>query len=250
LWLNNNYIKIKFFNKSESIEFIQKKFLELKLKIDYIIIKKIYNFSGGNFSIILKCSRLYKKHKNLNKVVKSEELLKYLRLLWSRFSTNEQNFIKSNIITGEFPPNQEMFNYLKDHNLIINKKLKGDWFKIIFNFEKQEKIEFTIKNNAMFLGEISIEEYFSKNEFKIIKNILENPDFFIKKEQIYQILWGTNYKNKYSDWAIDQTVSRIRKKLGILGVSGKVLKTLKKKGLKFFNCKIIRNTEYGIRNRE
>ncbi len=50
--------------------------------------------------------------------------------------------------------------------------------------------------------EISIVEFFHKN--------IDKP---LSRDQIAQCLWGSDWEEKYSDWAIDQAIHRLRTKL-------------------------------------
>ena len=52
-----------------------------------------------------------------------------------------------------------------------------------------------------------------------------------KLDEIGEALWGKDSYDKYSDWAIDQLISKLRKKLETLGFKN-VLKTVRGKGYK------------------
>lgn len=53
----------------------------------------------------------------------------------------------------------------------------------------------------------------SETELSILKKMQGNPSTPFTNEDIAKVLWGQNYTKEYSEWAIAQTVMRIRKKL-------------------------------------
>lgn len=72
---------------------------------------------------------------------------------------------------------------------------------------------------------------FSEREIKVLRELLEKPAAILSRDEIAAILWGERKYDKYSDWAIDQTVSRIRKKLRLISsLSNLRIQTSKKVG--------------------
>lgn len=53
----------------------------------------------------------------------------------------------------------------------------------------------------------------TKNEDLIYSLLLKNKNEIVSKEEIAKTIWGNSVQNKYSDWAIDQTLKRLRVKL-------------------------------------
>ena len=51
------------------------------------------------------------------------------------------------------------------------------------------------------------------------------------RDDIGDVLWGKESYEKYSDWAIDQIMSKIRKKLGLLGTKTRIV-TVRGRGYK------------------
>jgi DNA-binding winged helix-turn-helix (wHTH) protein len=46
------------------------------------------------------------------------------------------------------------------------------------------------------------------------------------------LLWGPNYPQKYSNWALDKFISKIRGKLKSAGIDKDVIHTISKEGYK------------------
>lgn len=75
-------------------------------------------------------------------------------------------------------------------------------------------------------------QQFSKTEIKVLKTFLENEGEIVTKEELGFVVWGTKVDQKYSPWAIDQIIFRIRLKLDKLNLDGEV-KTIHGKGYVF-----------------
>ncbi|MEI7578687.1 MAG: helix-turn-helix domain-containing protein [bacterium] len=67
-------------------------------------------------------------------------------------------------------------------------------------------------------GEIYFEneadgKYLSEKELEIFLLFFKQPNTFIDRNEVAKLLWGKDLEIRYSDWAIDKTISRIREKL-------------------------------------
>ena len=52
----------------------------------------------------------------------------------------------------------------------------------------------------------------------------------VSREEIAKTIWEQSWEDFYSDWAIDQTISRLRKKLSELDVLPQIIKTIRGRG--------------------
>ena len=73
------------------------------------------------------------------------------------------------------------------------------------------------------------------NEYKILHLLYKNKKKIVTREELANILWGENAIEKYSDWAIDRTVSRIRKKIGDSVQEPRFIETIKGRGLRLIS---------------
>lgn len=78
-------------------------------------------------------------------------------------------------------------------------------------------------------------EILSNAETKVIQLMLENPDSLITRDEVARQLWEDDTKTKYSDWAIDKALSRIRFKIGDTKRPYQHLITIKGKGFKLYS---------------
>lgn len=101
--------------------------------------------------------------------------------------------------------------------------------------DSQEKLVFDPKlNSIIFQGE-SIEEKFTRQEHELLTYFLKKSNIVHSRDEIAETIWGKESYEKYSDWAIDQLISKIRKKLKKLGANGNALITIRGRGYKFAN---------------
>ncbi len=56
-------------------------------------------------------------------------------------------------------------------------------------------------------------DYLTKSEYRVVKILTQHRGEIVTREKIAEVLWEEDYIEKYSDWAIDKLISRLRKKL-------------------------------------
>ncbi|KKR29774.1 hypothetical protein A2715_00825 [Candidatus Woesebacteria bacterium RIFCSPHIGHO2_01_FULL_39_32] len=81
----------------------------------------------------------------------------------------------------------------------------------------------------------TVEERFTRQEYSILTAFLQNEGKLLTRDDAGAVLWGKESYEKYSDWAIDQLISKLRKKLNELGVKDK-LSTVRGKGYKYIKA--------------
>lgn len=116
----------------------------------------------------------------------------------------------------------------------------GELFKSVIEKDQQKAIEavsssgefhFDEKSGAILIGNENIEEKFTRQEYEILSFFLKEPNKLRSRDEISEAMWGKEAYEKYSDWAIDQIMSKIRRKLHSLG-AGKFLVTVRGRGYK------------------
>ena len=64
---------------------------------------------------------------------------------------------------------------------------------------------------------------FSKSQRRVLKHLKQNSGKIVTKDNIAQVIWGKNWEDKYSDWAIDQLMHTLREKMATSQVPGKII---------------------------
>jgi len=82
-----------------------------------------------------------------------------------------------------------------------------------------------------FLGK-PVDDRFSQQEYRLLAEFLKSKGKTLSRSEIGDIIWGGQAVDKYSDWAIDQVVSKMRKKLKIIATKDSII-TIRGKGYKY-----------------
>ena len=73
---------------------------------------------------------------------------------------------------------------------------------------------------------------FTKSQRSVFEYLRAHPGELVSKDTLAQVLWGNDWADKYSDWAIDQLLSTLREKLTSLKHKEKII-TKKGEGIIF-----------------
>lgn len=92
-------------------------------------------------------------------------------------------------------------------------------------------LEFDDETEAIIHNGKTIEEKFTRQEYSVLSMFLKNDHKILNRDDIGEVLWGKESYEKYSDWAIDQLMSKLRKKLLSLRIRNKLV-TIRGKGYK------------------
>lgn len=101
----------------------------------------------------------------------------------------------------------------------------------IASHEENKQVVFDEQTGAIFVGGRNVEEQFARQEYEILKFFLKNPSRLRSREEVGEAMWGKESYDKYSDWAIDKVMSKIRKKLKEAGAE-ELVATVRGRGYK------------------
>lgn len=74
--------------------------------------------------------------------------------------------------------------------------------------------------------------HFSKSQRKVLRYLKNSNGKIVSKDTIAEIIWGKNWEDRYSDWAIDQLVHALREKISSAQYPGQLV-TKKGEGIIF-----------------
>jgi len=235
LFYQNIFI-FPYLDKEDSLHFIY--YLEKKLKCRFPkkLIDEIIVNCGGIPWLIEESCRYYEKEKNDKEIFTHKEIILKTNIILKEFLSEEINILEK-IIKKDFNFNsdeEEIIDYFiktrtiikKDgvyrfHSLLLEKQFKK-------NLQDKLKIFLDDKNNLI-VNNINVNNYFSRREKRVLIFLLKNRGEIVSRDQVGSIMW-TNNPQLYSDWAVDQFIYRLRKKLLFLGFDKAFVKTIKNKG--------------------
>src|SRR3990167_9129427 len=177
--------------------------------------EKVRYFSGGNAGLIKTLVMQISEQKNWQEPDMDDE-----KLIWriSRlfFGLTEEQLSKFKNFKNFTSTNKD-FKVLRDFGYLV--------------FEKGQSKPFT-PLCELFLSEKKIDNLnnlLTDSEAKILDKMLINKDKYISREELARLIWGPNFLNHYSDYALDKHISNLRKKL-TQNQSEIQIKTLKGRG--------------------
>lgn len=215
--------------------------------------KLIKKLCGGHPYLIKAATRIISNFDR--KKTKIEDLKEILMTHYEMLSASRRIFnlraetekeVLSKIARGEKIPLTDDVKRLLVLSLVESKKNGqyqpvGKLFSLaISGYRKAVKLAAGREANGLYLDEkegmvcyggFPVEEKFTGQEYNVVKFFLENPDQLKTRDKISEVLWGKESYEKYSDWAIDQVISKIRKKLKQLGARTKLV-TVRGRGYK------------------
>ncbi len=223
--------------KADSYHFIH--YLEKKFSITFPqdLIHEIAQKCGGIVWIIKEACRQFCKTKDAKNLFSHGEMQVKLGILWQEFELWEKKILEK-IIKKESHFSLEeksVIKYLLQTNTIY-KKNNNYCFSapILEDFvRKQAARKLTIElidGQRIAVNGVVMNNYFSKREKRLLILLIDNKEKIIPREQAAKTVWGDNYHQFYTDWALDQFIRRLRIKLSSLGFEGNFIKTIKNHG--------------------
>ncbi len=223
-----------YLTKKDSDYFIR--YLENKLSVNLSekIIKEIIGKCGGIAWLIKEVVRQYSKTKDFKHIFDHDELKTKISILIDQFTVEEKKLLEK-IIKKNFVfdfEEQTIVKYLLHSNTLtkINDQLHFYSTLLEDSFREQlsEKLKIEVVNNRdLYINGVVMNNYFSKREKNLLVYFIKNKGLQISRDFIARIIWG---EESYTDWALDQFMKRLRKKLTSLGFEKNFIRTIKNQG--------------------
>ncbi|MCL4364509.1 helix-turn-helix domain-containing protein [Patescibacteria group bacterium] len=203
--------------------------------------KKILETFYGNNLLLKAVLRIFKSKGNdsLDELLNEREIQLKMRVYFEELGGQEKIVLQKIIFGEEISDHREKFvlNYLIDIGLIKKNKKKFTIEQEILTYVIKEN-NFSLKfsrntNQEIMLGVCNLKRLFTASEYTIFEFLFKNQNHIVSRDEIAKKLWGQQYIDRYSDWAIDKTISRIRAKLREIGVKTDLIKIYKRKGYQF-----------------
>ncbi len=226
--ISHNLIHFPFLTEEESEKWLKIEARKLNIALNKNEINKIVKFSGGITTFIRNCLRRYQKYKNVDQVLKSDELANIVNIFWNIMEPKENMVLKKIVQRADLSKVKNYINYFKAFNLIDKQnRVVGKWIDLIQVPKKDLKI--ILKGKSLYFNNINLNKELSEEELAVLKKLLLSKDKFISKEEAISIK-TKNYTLEYTDWAVDKFVSRLKTKLSTFGLSDDFIKNVWGKG--------------------
>lgn len=98
--------------------------------------------------------------------------------------------------------------------------------------EIEQSYKLKLRYGEVYLNDRKLDEDFSEREYHILEHMAGKRGQICTRDELAKVIWKDDVTEKYSDWGLDQSISRLRKKLGDSGYSPKYIKTLRGRGFR------------------
>lgn len=88
----------------------------------------------------------------------------------------------------------------------------------------------TVSNGEIYCNDVNLKHSFSPQEKKVLYLLIKQKGKGVSRDAIADVLWGNDVEEKYSVWAIEQLIKRLRLKLKEIGLPESYIKTFHKIG--------------------
>lgn len=230
--LIQNIIHIPLPDKNESSFFISFYLKKWGFILPDDVINKIFMICGNDPTLLKESLRIYFKNKNLpTNLLEESTLYIKAKINYNLFSRHEKRTIEYKLTNGTVSPRDlQTAKYLFNANFWDKKyHIPHIYEHIIVNKSEINELYIDIKTAQLKFGDIFLHKKLSKSEYKILLVLFQKKRKVVSRDEIAERIWGEKMLDKYSDWAIDKFVSRLRTKLETLSFYYP-LKTIKKKG--------------------
>jgi Transcriptional regulatory protein, C terminal len=166
---------------------------------------------------------------SLKETFNSNEFKDIVEIYWYKLAKQEQVVLKTLHYQKTLINLPKTTDHLVRFGLIVDGKINGRWIELIKEIGNPK---FTIEGKRIFWDEVDFTKSFTENEVQILIELVNKDGEILDRDDIAKIIWGEHASSEYSAWAIDQNISRLRKRLEEVGIPKDTIVTIKKKGVK------------------
>ncbi|MFC1790423.1 winged helix-turn-helix domain-containing protein [Patescibacteria group bacterium] len=196
---------------------------------------QFYSFSGGYLPLMKRFCDQTELLKNVGSALLDPVVDYALNTLWESCTPQSQQQLTMLLTQEKKRAKEDFADYLIKTGLVrveggegrFFSPLLASWLKKVLG---QKDFGLSLMRGKLYLnGEVNLETILTDQEYQITKMLYHQRGKVASRDQVAAVMWPKNPDQNYSDWAIDQVIYQIRKKLGDFG-KDRQLKTLKGKG--------------------
>jgi DNA-binding winged helix-turn-helix (wHTH) protein len=219
------------YGPEDSLTFIRYLSQKWDVKINTKTENKILADCGGHFWFIKEAMRHLTANRTIN--YGTEAMQFRIRSVYDSLLPIEKNVLKKIVLSQKISSPEENYtvNYFRKINFVDPEghcliRLYEDFF---LN-RKETSFHLNISEDKIELNQIPLDRLFSRKEHRVIRYLLEKQDNLVSRDDIAKCIWPVKTMENYSDWAIDQIIARIRKRLKELSLPPSIVRTIRGQG--------------------
>lgn len=218
--LLDKIIYFKAFDRDESEWFLNSLCQMGKIDMPEKDKKFILDSSGGYPACIKRIVEGYAAGLDIRKVIEDPRILSGLAYNFEMIRSGVADYLASNNVSM-----LQKYGIITEH--------KGNFISKAF----ENYINLTsgnVKNNGTVekIGELEFNVRLTSSEYKVLSYLIKNKNRICSRDEIIESVWGDKANKGISDHALDQLVSRVRKKTKNSNIT---IETIRGRGHKFIN---------------
>lgn len=192
------------FKEKDIMQFIRYMEDQWGMKVPDPLLQVFIQNIGGHFLLVKEGIRLVRDNPQINReeLLNASSLVRKGLAIFQRLPETDQQIIKMILQRNKLLTVSE---YLAKTGLVRNGAIGLPYWNIIKNKILGPESEVTMYKPSL--------DFFLTGMEQDVLDLLKDSDKVVTREQIAEKIWHENWEDKYSDWAIDQLMHRIRKKL-------------------------------------
>ncbi len=231
--LYQNISRYPLYTPEDTLRFIKLLERQWDIRVSTKEQERIVTYCGGHFWLVKEAIRTLTSAPSWSP--EDDGMSFRLRTLFNLFSPSEQSVLTkiTRSVTDLTSQEQESLSYLTSMRVIEKNHIT---IKMLHNFllGREAKLEsFVVEGGKILLNHVPVNSFFSRQEERVMKLLITHSGEVVSRDLIATAIWPTNTQENYSDWAIDQLMRRLRKRIADLSLSPKRLSVVRGKGYLF-----------------
>ncbi|MCA9383268.1 helix-turn-helix domain-containing protein [Candidatus Dojkabacteria bacterium] len=176
--------------------------------------------------------------KEVDGLLKSKSMRYRVSAYYHMLGKLEREFLEHLVFNSNYysPYKEQIEDYFIEIGVV--KKIRANKYalkpKMLNYIVRLQNTATLIKNKVgeITYGKIILSDNLSIHEYEVFELLYKKKGSIVNRDEIANAIWGEGVGQKYSDWAIDKLMSRLRKKLFDLAIHKIKIDTHKKQGFK------------------
>lgn len=213
-------------------EFVEYLSGEWKMEFTEKVKDIIYQNCGGNLGFVREVA-WYLRDKGVDEIeqaLTSQQLLWQIRSWWTKLSNSDREYLRYLVFgldTRDISPMTK--DYMSRIGVVNTRVLiKAE---LIVNYVRRYEVNpksIGLIGEQIIIGGLDYASYFTQKQRQILTTLISRKNEIVQRNILMELIWG---EASSSDWAFDNQINRLRKRLKELGLKASHLQTKRGKGL-------------------
>jgi DNA-binding winged helix-turn-helix (wHTH) protein len=195
---------------------------------------KIVELCGGHFWLVKEAAREFLNNGKFS--IDNEALFFRTEALYQALQQSEQRVVEKIMTNKKQFTDEERHSHAYFKKMNFLSKNNGVNIGLISQYVStrphiDQHVE--VNDGRVFINNVTVDSLFTKKERRVFKALVEHKGEIVSRDTIAQSMWQSRTDQQYSDWAIDQIITRLRKKLIELSLSPQLIHSVRGKGYRF-----------------